>query len=850
MTSNKIQRRPSLLFDEYEKEVIVPEQILKKVPILKDEATLKLSALKPISVDEMDMIALQTSFDQQMIKGSPMYLDPDEEEMVNPVTMETFNFQHYTTTRVQKGQSINSIPTDSTHFCLKKIDKINNPFEKLRKLRLNFIRGSFQDNGSNIKYDIENWLVYPKALPKFWKFSKDERFKEEDESNYDLTNPSNKCRNGYYYPHPYDQDFGGEKKNKIEYTGAFFELNKYISENAKNRKLKHLDKTNKIQREIPTFKEFKENLEFVVKLSQQHAMKEIATKRLDYLLDKFDLFQHLKSKSEILENKQVPYRDFYNSRKVDQHLLLSGIISQRQLSEFIWEKMLQEPEKIVYITYTGDQLTIKDVFTITEGKEVEIGLKLVDDEFLDWYMDEYLPFYHLIDLPQEYIEKKLHGKKLRYYILIKTFLEFDNLIEGEFLAQILIKYVIHFLEKSKYQLVQIAIDFKFYARDIGYRKNNWWTKFSIWLIKWKLISYNIRWDVQFRRVYSKLHENKLVNNFQDYFDLIFDPLFENEANEELQFFLTNVCSFDLVISQSDEYLWEYFPDIECLPAKWTVSDNPTISHYMYYIFARLSKYNMERFNRYQNTIVLRSYCSPRVSTRSSQISSSSIYMSEKEESLVCNLLLCNGGLLKAESIQESSSSLLYFFYLFQIPLITAPLSSVSGHTVAVHPSSYQDSRLDKNDFETTPPLKHSRDISVTEQYSYKNNPFMRLTKIGFKVSISSNSVLYNSSYTLEPIIEEYSVAASIYLLNAADLCEFARNSVISSGYDGFYKAHWAGVTNKELPHSPASETLGLVDVWYDKVEDTRIKHNVPHIRREYRNETLNQEWSFVKDYFV
>ncbi|CAI4886606.1 CLL_collapsed_G0029310.mRNA.1.CDS.1 [Saccharomyces cerevisiae] len=78
-----------------------------------------------------------------------------------------------------------------------------------------------------------------------------------------------------------------------------------------------------------------------------NSSKEVSRKRLSYLLDKFELFQYLNSKKEILANKNVPYRDFYNSRKVDRDLSLSGCISQRQLSEYIWEKINLEPERMV-----------------------------------------------------------------------------------------------------------------------------------------------------------------------------------------------------------------------------------------------------------------------------------------------------------------------------------------------------------------------------------------------------------------------------------------------------------------------------------------------------------------------
>lgn len=861
MTTHPVNRRPSMILEQGDALAGIPRHFKQKEPTLKEEATKKLSTAKLLSIDDMDMISLTTNFDKQMVLGLPMYLESDEEVEINDENRDDpyiSSFNHYTTTTTNTHTDNccqNSIPTDSKHFHCKSIMNFSNPFSQLSKLRSNYISNSFQDNRSNIKYDINNWLLYPKPLPKFWKFEKDERFKNE-ESEYDLSNPSKKIKNGFYFPQPFDEEYEKQRKQNIPYTGEYFDINHYKEENNTFRTEHGLNQSRHETRTIPSFNSFKENFEFIIEMIQNHTINSMSEKRLGYLLNKFQLYQHLKSKSEILETKQVPYRDFYNSRKVDQDLLLSGIVSQRQLSEFIWDKINYDSEKIAYCTSDGKKLRVKDFFLYDNdsSESLDIGLKLIDDDFLDWYRDIYLVTYHIIKVPDKQIETNLVGKELRYYLIAKTFLEFDNYIEGQYLAEILIKYAIHLFEKSKYQLVQISVDYQFMSKDgdDDFKENNWWMKFAKWMIKWKLISYNIRWNVQITRIYSKLFKLKMVQNFQEYLDLFFDPLFQCGDNPDLKYCLTTVCCFDVVISQSDEYLWTEFPSIDLKPKDWVANgDNPTISHYLYYIYAKLSEFNQDRFNSNRNTIILRNYCSPSISARTSQFSASDHYFTEKTESLVCNLLLCNGGLLQGESLWTAPSALEYLFYLFQIPILTAPLSSVSSlstlvqnpHSGSLYMSNKSAESKDRN-------IKHSRDVTVEEQSSYRHNPFIDLVKIGFRVAISSKSVLYNSSYTLEPIIEEYSVAASIHLLSAADLCELARNSVICSGFEGFYKAHWAGVVVEEPDDSPMSETIGLYDVWYDKNEDTRIKHNVPNIRREYRVETFNQEWSFIDEHFT
>ena len=289
--------------------------------------------------------------------------------------------------------------------------------------------------------------------------------------------------------------------------------------------------------------------------------------------------------------------------------------------------------------------------------------------------------------------------------------------------------------------------------------------------------------------------------------------------------------------------------MNCKPKFWVAQgDNPTVAHYMYYIYRNLSKVNFLRSQNLQNTISLRNYCSP-LSSRTSQFGVD-LYFTDQVESLVCNLLLCNGGLLQVEPLWDTASMIQYLFYLFQIPILAAPLSSVSLLNSQKSSSLKNKNVPLEHDYlkdQATTKINPSRDITVGEQRSYETNPFMKMFKMGLKISLSSKSILYNSSYTLEPLIEEYNVAASIYLLNPTDLCELSRTSILSSGYEGWYKAHWIGVGTKKTPFF--KENVGGIDNWYDTADDTSIKHNVPMIRRRYRKDTFDQEWNFIRDHF-
>lgn len=816
-----------------------------------------------------------------MILGSPMYLDPLEEtNRINPVILRLQNedkkaIHHYS----------RSVPSDASNFHLEEIQNSENPFASIVEMRSKYILSSAQDSSSNAKNDVKNWLLYPEPLPKFWKFEYDKRFNGDYLSANHLSNQDELDINFTPDPTPLPELETLPQSNtvhiftkngkKIHFTGEYFDLDQYSKLEKKTKSRNTLSPMAQLhssqnQLSIPTFDEFKSDFSFIIDTIQSHKLNEIAEKRLQYLLDKFELFQYLSSKSEIQENKLVPYRDFYNSRKIDMDYLLSGCVTQRQLSEFIWEKINLEPNRPVYIhPKTKEILTLKQIFEISCAPEesMSIGLKVIEDEFLEWYQETYLLQDHLI--PGLVDPYTLPSKKMRFFLLTQVFLEFDNFIKGEYLAELIIRYIINPIEKSKYQLIQMSVDFQFYPECPDYNETeNWWNKFSDWLSRWNLISYNIRWNVQISRIFTKLFTVKRVSNFQEFLNMIFDPLLKTSkymGHLQLRYFLTNVCSLDLVINRKDAYLWKEFTDVNCPPINWEAKgDNPTIAHYMYYLFAGIAKLNTIRQDRGENAITLRNNCSP-TSNRTSQFGTSHVF-TDQIESLVCNLLLCNGGLLQGEPIWKTQSLMLpYLFYLFQIPIIVAPLSSVSslssfwqsiqttsGNSKQSSPSPpppNSPSSLiyeEQQEPESVKPI-YTRDITLGEQPTYSLNPFMKMFKIGFKVTISSKSVLFNSSYTSEPIIEEFSVAASIYLLNAADLCELSRNSVISSGYEGWYKKHWAGVTVNRTDLKFPQETLGMIDEWYDNEIDTRIKHNVPMIRRGYRKETWDQEWIFINE---
>ncbi|KAL3239642.1 metallo-dependent hydrolase superfamily protein RNJ42_04685 [Nakaseomyces bracarensis] len=850
-----VERRKSLIHNEYDNAISVdsPAKISSKLMDMKKKPAVK--GASTLSIDDLDMVSLGTNFDKQMEVGSPMYWDPDGEASIR--TKCGGDYQAQTKDHI----SYHSTPVNGLYGSSSGDDAEHNPFNQIIASRTKYVVNSFQNSASNIKYHDKKAFIYPKPLPKFWKFENDKRLTlqdEEEKKNYyvSASNEFDDDEDLVNLPEKLPQSSNKPAKllGGVHHTGELFDFelykkalkkhqNKIDEDNASDPSHKFCD-FNFFQA-IPSYEEFREDFQFVVDLLQNKHFNDLAKKRISYLGDKFELYQHLRAKSEILENKKVPHRDFYNSRKVDGNLILSGCVSQRQLSEFIWQKLNTEPDRVVYIISDNTPIKLSEVFGIgcNVGEPAALGLKIIDDDFLEWYKSVYLLNYHLI--PTQNVDHQLIGKELRFYLLAKIFLEFDNILDGEYFAEIFIKYAIHTWEKSKYQLAQVSVDFQFYDKG----EVSWWTRFSNWIRRWNLISYNVRWNVQINRAYSKLFKLGKVQCFQDVLDMIFNPLLHHSNNStnnpEFHYITSNICSIDLVVDESDDYLWKEFSDISQTPKEWvSQGDNPPVAYYMYFIYERLGHFNYVRNKRSEPCITLRCYCS-NLENRSSQFSDK--YITDQTESLICNLLLCNGGLLNAEYIWSAPALLSYLFYLLQIPVVTAPLSSVTMLSIQLE----RQGRKYRSELTGISGLCAgeitTRDITVSDDHSYGSNPFMKMFKIGMKTALSSNSVLFNSSYTQEPMIEEFSVAASIYLLNAADLSELARNSVIACGYEGWYKAHWGGVSVK--PDKYFKENVGGVDVWYDTAEDTSIKHNVPILRRMYRRDTLDQEWDFLEELF-
>ncbi|KFY38853.1 hypothetical protein V495_06332 [Pseudogymnoascus sp. VKM F-4514 (FW-929)] len=351
------------------------------------------------------------------------------------------------------------------------------------------------------------------------------------------------------------------------------------------------------------------------------------------------------------------------------------------------------------------------------------------------------------------------------------FLKTDNFIKGRYLAEIT-KEVITDLESSKYQMVEWRISI--YGRD-----PDEWDKLAAWVVDNKLFSPNVRWLVQVPRLYDVYKASGLMDNFEQVVINVFRPLFEvtkdPSSHPNLHIFLQRVIGFDSVDDESkvERRLFRKFP----VPKVWDTKQNPPYSYWIYYMFANIASLNVMRKQRGFNTFVLRPHCGE----------------AGDSDHLAAAVLTCHS--ISHGLLLRKVPFLQYIFYLEQIGVAMSPLSNNALFL------------------------------------AYERNPFLSYFKRGLNVSLSTDDPL-QFAFTKEALIEEYSVAAQIYKLNAVDMCELARNSVQQSGYEATVKQHWLG-ENFNKP--------GVAG-------NTMAKTNIPNIRQGFRHETLLQEIAMIDRY--
>ncbi|KAK5804376.1 hypothetical protein PVK06_032025 [Gossypium arboreum] len=352
--------------------------------------------------------------------------------------------------------------------------------------------------------------------------------------------------------------------------------------------------------------------------------------------------------------------------------------------------------------------------------------------------------------------------------LREIFLKQDNLIQGRFLGE-LTKQVFSDLAASKYQMAEYRIS-------IYGRKQSEWDQLASWIVNNELYSENVVWLIQIPRLYNVYKEMGIVTSFQNILDNIFIPLFEvtvdPDSHPQLHVFLKQVVGLDLVDDESkpERRPTKHMPR----PDEWTNVFNPAFSYYAYYCYANLYTLNKLRESKGMSTIKFRPH-----SGEAGDI-----------DHLAATFLTAHN---IAHGINLRKSPVLqYLYYLAQIGLAMSPLSNNSLF-------------LD-----------------------YHRNPFPMFFLRGLNVSLSTDDPL-QIHLTKEPLVEEYSIAASVWKLSSCDLCEIARNSVYQSGFSHALKSHWIG--KHYYKRGPGGNDIH--------------KTNVPHIRLEFRDTIWREEMQLV-----
>lgn len=352
--------------------------------------------------------------------------------------------------------------------------------------------------------------------------------------------------------------------------------------------------------------------------------------------------------------------------------------------------------------------------------------------------------------------------------LREVFLKTDNKIKGRYLAE-LTKQLIEEMESSKYQTAEWRLS-------IYGRSASEWSKLAAWVVDNDLFSDNIRWMIQIPRLYEIYKSSKSVVSFEDYLRNIFEPLFQvtqdPSRDPKLHHFLKRVVGFDTV---DDESKAERSMSGVIVPKAWTSDANPPYSYYLYYLYANIAALNAFRKERELNTFTFR----PHAGEAGSPSHLAAAFLTSDG--------INHGILLRKAPVLQ------YLYYLAQIHISMSPLSNNALFL------------------------------------AYDRNPFLDYFQRGLRVTLSTDDPL-QFHYTWEPLIEEYSVAAQIWKLTSADMCEIARNSVLASGFEASIKRQWIG-DSYQFPGAMGNDMA---------------KTNVPDKRMEFRHEMLMGEIKLVK----
>lgn len=348
------------------------------------------------------------------------------------------------------------------------------------------------------------------------------------------------------------------------------------------------------------------------------------------------------------------------------------------------------------------------------------------------------------------------------------FLNTENYINGRFFAEI-VKEVIKGIDKEKYVLAEYRICV--YGKSPEDLK-----KQAFWLSTYNIKSHRVRWVIQIPRLYSVFKQQGLVKNFGEILSNIFTPIIEATINPikypEIHQFLEYTVAFDVVSAEEKNEKIRSYSNYKLIdPDDWNCNEEPTYSYWNYYVYANLKAVNHLRRSRGMNTFAYRPHCGE----------------TESSDHMAVGYLLSHS--INHGIMLSKYPVLQYLFYLNQIGLSLSPLSN--------------------------------NKILI----KFSKNPLAKFFSKGLNISLSTDDPL-STHLTKEPLMEEYSVVAQTLNLNAVDLCEIARNSVLQSGFPIKSKMEWLGDN-------------------FLKNENDSSRSNLSSIRFTYRLDTFKEEHEFI-----
>ena len=386
--------------------------------------------------------------------------------------------------------------------------------------------------------------------------------------------------------------------------------------------------------------EFYQDLGIVLFAMHNVELKSFTHMRLSTLTKRFEMHLLYNQDREIIDQKLVPHRDFYNIRKIDNHVHLSAAMNQKHLLKFIKKKLRTEPNEIVTVK-AGQPQTLQQVFQDLHITSYELSV-----DSLNCYAD-HTTFNRFDRFNSKY-------NPLGVPILREIFLKTDNFINGRYFAE-LTREIIDLLEREKYQLAEYRVSV--YGRNYGE-----WRTLAQWFSEFHLKSKNVGWLIQIPRLFKVYRSSGSISSFEEMLGNIFGPMFDATLHPEshpiMHEVLGRIVGFDSVDDESMlEKVTSFKNYKQVLPRDWIVTDNPPYSYWSYYIYANLYVLNRLRSARGLNTFAFRPHCGEAGS----------------HDHLACAFLTAHS---VNHGIELHNNPVLqYMFYIRQIGLSMSPLSN-------------------------------------------------------------------------------------------------------------------------------------------------------------------------------